>query len=192
MAEELGEVIKRFAAAPQAEREMQRHAFSAQIASLLPSKGSLVRFVTKLIKAPAPAQTGATSQAGVYVLRLEDGSYYVGESTNKDARVAQHRAGQGASFTAALGATAVREEPLTKDCGGDLEAWERAETLERMHKHGIVKVRGWIFTTPVMSPDQHEEAFRQVCSRKKLCATCGSYGHFASTCYKGARAQWAR
>ena len=60
-----------------------------------------------------------------------------------------------------------------------------------MHRHGIDKVRGWLYTTPVMSPDQREEAFRQVCARKGLCGTCGRGGHLAAQCFANGKAAWA-
>ena len=59
-----------------------------------------------------------------------------------------------------------------------------------MLRHGIEKVRGWLYTTPVMSPDQREEAFRQICARKALCGTCGRPGHFAAQCFARGKAAW--
>ena len=167
-----------------------RHVFSAQMAPIIPVKRTRDRYVAKLVSAPPPPPT-MEQQAGVYVLKLEDGTYYVGESTNTDVRVAQHKAGQGAAFTAVLGPTAVRVPPLTSGSAKDLEAWERIETLERMHRHGVEKVRGWLYTTPVMSPDQREEAVKQICTRKGLCCTCGRYGHFTAQCFANTKAAWA-
>lgn len=190
-AEELGEVIKRFAAAPPAERETQRYAFAAQLVSIIPSKRTRDSFVAKLIKAPAVTATAQQRKAGVYVLKFEDGTYYVGESQDTDARVAQHIAGEGASCIGEKGATAVRVNPYTQPSYGELEMWERAETLERMFRHGIEKVRGWIYTTAVMSPDQRESAFQQICSCKKLCGKCGRSNHFSSGCFANAKAVWA-
>ena len=37
--------------------------------------------------------------AWVYILRCADDSYYVGSTTNLDARIAQHNAGGGAKYT---------------------------------------------------------------------------------------------
>ena len=89
-----------------------------------------------------------------------------------------------------VGKEAVRVSPYTAPIPGHLEAWERAETLERMFRHGIEKVRGWIFTTPVMSQDQHDNAFQQICASKKLCTKCGRMGHFAAACYANTKAAW--
>jgi putative endonuclease len=37
----------------------------------------------------------------VYILLCADGSYYIGQTTDLEARVSQHNAGQGAAWTAA-------------------------------------------------------------------------------------------
>ena len=191
---EAGEVIQRFAKASKAERELTRFEFSAQIVSLIPSKRTRDRFVAKLVKASTADSASASASAsasGVYVLKLSDNTYYVGQSTNKEARIEQHRTGGGASFTAELGSTSVSVAPFTMGQTTDLEAWERAETLERMHKHGINNVRGWVYVTPVMSPHQREDAFQQICARKQLCSTCGRPSHFAAQCFANGKATWA-
>ena len=191
-AEELGEIIQRFAELPPTERELRRFDFSAQIAAIIPGKRTREHFVSKLVKAPgAVAAEEPASKKGVYVLRLEDSTYYVGKSTDIEARILQHKSGNGASFTASLGETAVSVALMTRGSIEDLEAWERAETLERMYKHGIRNVRGWMFVTPVLSTEQQELAFQQICARKELCSICGRHTHFAAQCFANGRVAWA-
>ena len=48
-----------------------------------------------------------------------------------------------------------------------------------------------MFTTPVMSQDQHDNAFQQICASKKLCTKCGRSGHFAASCFANSNAVWA-
>ena len=91
--EEAEEAIERFAAATPADRSVQRYAFAAQIEPLFPLKRARDSYVAKLVKTPAPPVVPAQKE-GVYVLKLEDGTYYVGASQDTDKRVAQHRAGQ--------------------------------------------------------------------------------------------------
>jgi hypothetical protein len=80
--------------------------------------------------------------------------------------------------------------PLTQP-DDDTEAWERAETLARMHRAGISKVRGWMFTAPELTEPQRETAFAQVCERFDLCRKCGRGGHFAAACRCQSRAWFA-
>jgi predicted GIY-YIG superfamily endonuclease len=131
--------------------------------------------------------TDAGGNAGVYVLELPDGRYYVGKSTAIDARLRQHAAGEGASCARGY---LCRVPPITPRAS-DLEAWERSETLARMHRHGIARVRGWMYTTPGMGHAQHEHAFRQVCEKLDLCRRCGRAGHFITACRGGPRPRWA-
>ena len=103
--------------------------------------------------------------AGVYVLELREGRFYVGKSTAIAARLRQHAEGTGA--TCARGFVR-RVAPVTPRID-DLEAWERAETLTRMHAHGISKVRGWMYTAPSLGPALRDHAFQQVCEKLDLC-----------------------
>lgn len=79
---------------------------------------------------------------GVYVLRLRDDKYYVGQSDNKRRRIGEHREGrgEGTEFTEKH-AVVTEIEPLTEPMT-DLNLWELKETLTRMKEHGIENVRG--------------------------------------------------
>ena len=130
------------------------------------------------------ALKGAQTESGVYVLELPGGRYYVGKSGNVGGRLEQHRGGTGASCAEGF---LRRLAPLTPP-DDDAEAWERAETLARMRRHGIARVRGWMFTAPALTEPQREAAFTQVCERFDLCRRCGRGGHFAASCHAGSRA----
>ncbi len=119
------------------------------------------------------------ARAGVYVLRLRGGRYYVGSSADIDARVAAHRAGRGAAFTKAY---PVEEEIGPATFIADTESWERAETLYRMRAHGIGAVRGWMWTTVRLSPAQRRAARDQIRERYAACRRCGRAGHFVAEC----------
>ncbi len=79
---------------------------------------------------------------------------------------------------------------LTLRQGLDLESWERNETLFRMKIHGVDNVRGWMFTSSVLSDDDKDSAFRQICEKFDLCRKCGREGHFADSCYATTRADF--
>jgi predicted GIY-YIG superfamily endonuclease len=157
----------------------------------------------------ARALRAARTEAGVYVLELPKGRFYVGKSTNIEERLEQHKSGTGASCAEKF---IRRVAPLTQP-DDDTEAWERAETLARMHRAGISKVRGWMFTAPELTEPQRETAFAQVtvffnlavsccstltatpsaqvCERFDLCRKCGRGGHFAAACRCQSRAWFA-
>ena len=140
---------------------------------------------------PRPKQAAAARRAGVYVLHDGAGGYYVGKSLDIDARVAQHRA---AAAAGGRPADLVELPPETDGSADDLEAWERAETLHRMRKHGLRRVRGWRFTARVLPEEQRRAAFAEVCERFDLCRRCGAPSHFAARCPAGPSAveDWAR
>jgi hypothetical protein len=135
-----------------------------------------------------PAKSAEALEGGVYVLQRPDGGFYVGKSCNIKERMRQHAEGTGA--TCAKG-SCRRVQPLTPCCE-DLEAWERAEVLARMRKHGIRKVRGWMYTTAELTDAQVEHAFSQICEKYDLCRRCGRKGHFVARCAgHDGRPDWA-
>jgi hypothetical protein len=142
--------------------------------------------------AGASAALPPLGDKGVYVLELKDGGFYVGKSGAIEERLRQHAGKKepGAGAVCAKGFVG-RVPPLTPR-SEDLEAWERAETLARMYKHGIGRVRGWMYTSQEMSEAQREHAFAQICEKHDLCRRCGHGGHFAAECFAGVRAPWAR
>jgi predicted GIY-YIG superfamily endonuclease len=147
--------------------------------------GPSVHVIAKTSAAAASkALRAARAEDGVYVLELPGGMFYVGKSGNIEERLEQHRKGEGAACVKGF---LRRLAPLTP-ADEDAEAWERAETLARMRRHGIVRVRGWMFTAPELSEAQKEAAFGQVCERFDLCRRCGREGHFASDCHAKSRA----
>lgn len=139
-----------------------------------------------------PAKSGAEPvEGGVYVLQKADGDYYVGKSGNVQERLKQHAEGTGA---ACAKGKCKRVPTITPACD-DLEAWERSEVLARMRRHGIQRVRGWMYTNRELSEAQAEHAFSQVCEKYDLCRRCGGRGHFAKECKanagSSARPAWA-
>jgi len=142
---------------------------------------------------PSRAPCKRLKEAGVYVLEKPDRTFYVGKSGNIQERLRQHADGSGASCAKGF---VRRVPPMTAEVEGDHEAWERAETLARMRKHGISNVRGWMYTSQVLTDAQVEHAFGQVCERHDLCRKCGKGGHFAARCGAGKgkgrkRPEWA-
>lgn len=124
--------------------------------------------------------SGEDESSGVYVLRYVDRTYYVGKTTNMPARLAEHRTKGDFEVL----------KPETPGSAMDLESWERNETLHRMLKHGVDKVRGWMFTSRRLSESNLQDIFAQICEKYDLCRRCGRATHFASGCYARTRAPW--
>ena len=120
--------------------------------------------------------------AGVYVLRYPNNTFYVGKSSNIQERISQHRRERG-HFTVL--------RPETEGSTSDLESWERNETLHRMLQHGIKNVRGWMFTKAKLTRTEYN-AKRQIFEKYDLCRICGRDNHFSSRCYARSMAPWLK
>jgi predicted GIY-YIG superfamily endonuclease len=126
---------------------------------------------------------------GIYVLALENGFFYVGKSSDIEARLQQHFSGDGAQFTR-LYRPLEEIETITPRMD-DLEAWERIETLEQALVHGIDKVRGHRFTSVHLSMQQRKCFFEEVVERYDLCRRCGRDSHMVNECHATTMAHWA-
>jgi len=120
-------------------------------------------------------------RSGVYVLQYQDGNMYVGKSNDIDARIRQHAA-RAVKCTSGWQGSPREVKPITMAMEEDHESWERNETLELMSRHGVEKVRGWMYTTQELSQDTIESIDAQLCEKYDLCRTCGMKGHFVSAC----------
>lgn len=73
----------------------------------------------------------------IYVLRLEDGKYYVGKTTNVQKRLKEHQEMRGSAWTRKYRVQQLMGTSLM-DSGFD----EDNKVKELMEKHGISNVRG--------------------------------------------------
>jgi predicted GIY-YIG superfamily endonuclease len=133
----------------------------------------------KRARVASPPKSRARS--GVYVLRYPDGHVYVGKAQDIDARIQQHRA-KKVSCTSMRRGAPEEVAPLTARLGDDHEAWERNETLAQMLAHGTERVRGWMYTAPVLTDEMEDSIQAQLCEKYDLCRRCGQSGHFAAQC----------
>ena len=137
------------------------------------------------------------NKEGVYVLQehADDPKVYVGKSSNIPVRIQEHMAGHGTTscvFSPASHRLAPLTPPVYAGKLPDWESWERVETLTRMYEFGIDRVRGWMFTAPVLSHADKETAFLQICERFDLCRRCGRATHFVQQCKAKTRVQWGQ
>jgi predicted GIY-YIG superfamily endonuclease len=136
----------------------------------------------KKARVASPPKESRT-RSGVYVLRYPDGHVYVGKAQDIDARIQQHRAKQVSCTSMRRGAP-EEVAPLTARMGDDHEAWERNETLAQMRAHGTERVRGWMYTAPVLTDEMEDSIQAQLCEKYDLCRRCGQSGHFAAQCVR--------
>jgi len=119
-------------------------------------------------------------RSGVYVLQYQNGNIYVGKSNDIDARIRQH-ASRSVKCTSGWQGSPTEIKPITPYMD-DFESWERNETLELMSKHGVEKVRGWMYTSQHLSQETVDSIDAQLCEKYDLCRSCGGKGHFMSAC----------
>ena len=154
--------------------------------TLQPPKASSNRYILR------PYQVlNAEEGGGVYVLKLEDDCFYIGKTYRPmGQRLGEHFARASRTAWTRLHPPLSTIQPMTY-LPGDLESWERAETLERMWQHGVMKVRGWQYTSLNLTASDMLSIATQLCERKDLCRRCGSGGHMFAQCKaKYKRAKW--
>lgn len=113
---------------------------------------------------------------GVYILKCEDGRYYVGHSDDIEKRIKQHFGGKGSKWTKKHRPTSVlKTYPglTTKD--------ESRITKEMMHKHGAENVRGGL-RTYTKSPHMVYSPRTKKYVRSPLRKTCAAYTAYKKKC----------
>ena len=122
----------------------------------------------------------------VYVLELESGKYYIGESINPKKRIEDHFNGFGSQWTKLYQPIRILK-PFTKKQD---ELWELSETIQRMVYHGIDNVRGSLFTKENLTSYDKVMAAQLYCEMNNLCLKCGSSNHFINQCVSLNKEPW--
>jgi len=113
----------------------------------------------------------------LYVLELEGGKYYVGQTHNLQRRFQQHVDGEGSVWTRKYAPLAI-ESSVALD--GPLH--EDRVTKELMYKHGIDNVRGGSYCRIDLDDAQRQALTTELRSAEGTCFECGRPGHFAGQC----------
>ena len=120
----------------------------------------------------------------IYVLELEDGCYYVGQTTAPATRLQQHRDGKGSAWTRLH--TPVRMCNLRKvPAGPEAGLEEDKETKTWMMRKGVDFVRGGAYACPVLPEAQASALAHEFGHAEGACLRCGRKGHFTAVCYAG-------
>ena len=129
----------------------------------------------------------------MYVIECyEDGFFYVGKSEDITRRIAEHRQGEGMCAKWVKMHGGVKRVHASMDPeNSDLNAWEQAETTNRMLLHGFDKVRGWEFTTTRPLTARNLETIKTlIFGKHDACRKCGHEGHFALQCHSAGKNLW--
>lgn len=122
----------------------------------------------------------------VYVLKLKEDKYYVGESSDIERRIWAHKNDNGSAWTKKY---EVEERMNLIDIQNNYH--ELAQTLEMMKLYGIDNVRGSLFTKP-FPLDRFDKimAAQLYCELHGYCRKCGSNEHFVGNCKETKVADW--
>jgi hypothetical protein len=115
----------------------------------------------------------------IYLLRLRNGKFYVGSSTDVDRRFQQHLDGVGSEWTR-LHAPACRAPQILETNASLLD--EDKFTKKLMIEHGVDNVRGGSYCQVELTDVQLAALEAELRSATAACLCCGHAGHFARNC----------
>lgn len=116
--------------------------------------------------------------AQIYVLKLQEGKYYVGKTYKEPhERMQEHREGRGSQWTRKYPPIKLlyvqsAQSPLAED--------EMVKKL--MLRYGINNVRGGAYSSTILQRDQKEVLRKEIASARHLCFNCFSSDHFCNDC----------
>jgi hypothetical protein len=115
----------------------------------------------------------------IYVLKLQQGKYYVGR-THKPMkeRFEEHQRGTGSAWTRKYPPIRVLYEVPTSD-----RFRENNESLKCMEQYGIDNVRGGRYSQVTLSNADIKNIEQEIRHSTDRCLRCGRKGHFRNSCY---------
>ena len=113
----------------------------------------------------------------IYILKLKQGKYYVGKTSNPNFRIESHFNSEGTEWT-----KMYKPEKLLEIIDGD-DYDEDKYTKMYMDKYGIDNVRGGSYTSIILDKETKNHLVKNSNSTNDRCFKCGKEGHFASNCW---------
>ncbi len=113
----------------------------------------------------------------IYVLRLEDGKYYVGRTRDVNKRYQEHKDGLISPWTKKYKPIEIAEvlvgDPFDED----------KYVKKYMNVYGIDNVRGGRYLLEVLNSGERDELKEELLYIHDKCTMCGSPSHFLANCH---------
>ncbi len=113
----------------------------------------------------------------IYLLRLEQGKYYVGRTDNMENRWKAHTSGRGSLWTKKYHPIEILRTYTSKN-----PFEEDKYTKECMSIYGIDNVRGGSYVRDVLDLDAQRLIQKEIWAAKDCCVRCGRNSHFVKEC----------
>jgi len=113
----------------------------------------------------------------VYLLRLEQGKYYVGRTDNMENRWRAHKTGKGSLWTKKYRPLEILNTYQSKN-----PFEEDKYTKECMALYGIDNVRGGSYVRDILDLDAKRLIQKEIWAAKDCCVRCGRNSHFVKEC----------
>ena len=115
----------------------------------------------------------------IYILKLQQGKYYVGKTTSPSFRLESHFNANGSAWTKKYAPIKLLE--LIPDCD-DYD--EHKHTKIYMDRYGVDNVRGGSYVQVKLDDATISHLSQMSNGTNDKCFTCGKSGHFARDCNK--------
>jgi predicted GIY-YIG superfamily endonuclease len=113
----------------------------------------------------------------VYVLKLEQGKYYIGKSSDPGRRIEEHSNSSGSDWTK------IYKPIEIIDLRQTLSPFEEDRlTIEYMAQYGIDNVRGGTFCKLKLEDEVRYVLTQMIWTAQDKCLNCGSSYHFRKNC----------
>jgi len=118
-----------------------------------------------------------SQQRTLYVLKLQQGKYYVGVTDNLERRFQEHQSLEGSEWTKKYPLLDLYSlEPLTSDFQEDMKV------KELMAAHGLDSTRGGKYSRVKLTEEERRLLTAEIEHARGLCFRCKRPGHLQSNC----------